>query len=76
MRRRLRGGGQRRFDRAFFVVPAFRRCLFTVRAAICFARRDPVPRFIADCLMCSYCRFRLGLFTPLGGMRASSLDRS
>jgi hypothetical protein len=42
--------------------------LFTVRAAISFARLTLAPRFRADCLMCSYWRFRFGLFTPLGGM--------
>jgi hypothetical protein len=55
------------FDELFFVWPASRRSLFTVRAAISSARPD-CPRFLYDCLMCSYCRFRLELFTPLGGI--------
>jgi hypothetical protein len=43
--------------------------LFTVRAAISFERRRLAPRVRAELLMCSYCRLRFGLFTPLGGMR-------
>jgi hypothetical protein len=37
-----------------FVWPASLRCLFTVRAAISFARAVPPPRFWTDSLMCSY----------------------
>jgi hypothetical protein len=52
-----------------FVSPDCRRCLFTVAAAICFARRELRPRFFADSLMCSYWRERFALLTPLGGIR-------
>lgn len=52
-RRSDRAGSYDRLD-LFFVCPAFRRCLFTVRAAISFARRGLFPRFAADSLMCSY----------------------
>jgi hypothetical protein len=63
---------EERLARAFFFVcPAWRRCLFTVRAAISFARRVEPPRFFTDALTCSYCRFRFGLFTPLGGIARS-----
>jgi hypothetical protein len=55
----------------FLVSPAWRRCLFTVAAAISFARFVLRPRFLAEALMCSYCRARLLLFTPRGGMRSS-----
>lgn len=55
-----------------FVSPDFRRCLFTVAAAICLARRVLRPCFFADALMCSYCRARLALFTPLGGIEFPS----
>jgi hypothetical protein len=62
--------------RVFFVVrfrlllvsPASRRCLFTVAAAICLARAVLRPCFCSDSLMCSYCRARFRLFTPVGGM--------
>jgi hypothetical protein len=37
-----------------FVWPLLARCLFTVRAAISFARFVLLPRFCADSLMCSY----------------------
>jgi hypothetical protein len=37
-----------------FVSPASLRCLFTVAAAISFARRLLRPRRCADSLMCSY----------------------
>jgi hypothetical protein len=36
------------------VSPASRRCLFTVAAAIAFARFAERPFFFALCLMCSY----------------------
>jgi len=55
-----------------FVSPDRRRCLLTVRAAISFAR--PPPRFWIERLMCSYCRFRFGLFTPFGGIALPSSD--
>jgi hypothetical protein len=48
------------------VSPASLRCLFTVRAAISSARG--LPRASSESLMCSYCRFRFGLFTPRGGI--------
>ena len=38
----------------FFVCPAWRRCLFTVRAAISFARRRLVPRLRAEDLIFAY----------------------
>jgi hypothetical protein len=61
----------------FLVSPALRRCLFTVRAAISFARPAlRLPRFCIDRLMCSYWRFRFGLFTPLGGIRTSCVVRA
>jgi hypothetical protein len=50
------------------VWPDSRRCLLTVRAAISSARSLLMPRFFPDCLMCLYCRLRLLLFTPRGGM--------
>jgi hypothetical protein len=62
------------FDRDF-VCPACARCLFTVRAAISFARFVLLPRFLADSLMCSYCRLRFALFTPRGGMDSSLSGR-
>jgi hypothetical protein len=37
------------------------RSLFTVAAAICFARLVEAPRSFALSLMCSYCRSRLSL---------------
>jgi hypothetical protein len=39
--------------------PERARSLFTVAAAICFARFVPAPCFFALSLMCSYCRSRL-----------------
>jgi hypothetical protein len=49
--------------------------LFTVAAAISFARLVLLPRFFADALMCSYCRARFALFTPLGGICSSFVRR-
>ena len=54
-----------RRDERPFVSPAWRRCLFTVRAAISSARGSPFAS--SDALMCSYCRSRL-LLTPRIGM--------
>jgi hypothetical protein len=62
------------FFRLFFVSPASRRCLFTVRAAISFARFVLRPSFFSDSLMCSYWRSRFALFTPRGGMVYTSCD--
>ena len=42
-----------------FVSPDCARCLFTVRAAISFARFVERPCFFSLSLMCSYCRSRL-----------------
>jgi len=52
-----------------FVSPAFARSLLTVRAAISSARFSPTPRSSSESLMCSYCRLRLALFTPRGGIQ-------
>jgi hypothetical protein len=48
-------------DRLAFVSPFSRRILFTVRAATSSARPPYRPDSLALCLMCSYCRSRLGL---------------
>jgi hypothetical protein len=49
--------------------PLCARCLFTVRAAISFARRVDTPRRFSDDLTCSYCRARFVPFlTPRGGI--------
>ena len=57
--------------RLLFVSPASRRCLFTVAAAICLARAVLRPISCSDSLMCSYCRARFRLFTPVGGIPTS-----
>src|SRR6266496_4109446 len=46
---------------AVFASPLRARSLFTVAAAICFARFVEVPRSLALSLMCSYWRSRLVL---------------
>ena len=60
----------RRVER--FVSLASARCLFTVAAAISFARRGLRPRCCSDSMMCSYCRTRFALRTPRGGIQLSS----
>jgi hypothetical protein len=46
---------------AVFVRPSALRSLFTVRAAISFARFVPTPRSFSESLMCSYCLSSLSL---------------
>ena len=50
-----------RDDDEDFVSPAAARCLFTVRAAISFARFVDRPSFVSESLMCSYWRSRFEL---------------
>src|SRR2546429_3096797 len=55
--------------------PERARSLFTVRAAISLARFGLSPRSLALCLMCSYCRSRLGL-DPRGDRKSTRLNSS
>jgi hypothetical protein len=57
-----------RFLLLVFVRPSDARSLFTVAAAICFARLVERPFFFALSLMCSYCRSSL-LLQAFGMMR-------
>jgi hypothetical protein len=58
------------FDRELLVSRFLRGVLLVVAAAMRLATFVLFPRFFADFLIFSYCRFRFGLFTPLGGIRA------
>jgi hypothetical protein len=58
---RLRDELDRDRDDELFVSPFCARCLFTVRAAISFARFVERPCFFSELLTCSYCRSRFVL---------------
>src|SRR5437763_2924359 len=57
-----------------FVSPERARSLFTVRAAISFARFVERPCFFSESLMCSYCRSRLLLHADCGISNPPKLD--
>ena len=65
-------------ERCDLVRPSELRCLFTVAAAICFARFVLRPRFFSPSLMCSYCRSSLllhacGITKPPGAKDAEGI---